>query len=98
MKIYIWQNNNETSWYIHLELDDWIYQLRGKTDDLFKRCILTDNTGKTVTVILNRYCQLELFYQMKIYKFNLQPDNRQGDKKFCVLQGNLLENYETDQT
>ena len=91
MKIYIWQNNDETSWYIHLDLDDWIYQLRGKTDDLFKRCILSDKTGRTATVVMNKHCQLEMVYKMKLYRFDIRPDNRNGDKQWCVLQGQLIE-------
>jgi hypothetical protein len=90
MRIYIWQNDKETIWYIHLELDNWIYQLRGKTDDLFKRSIISDQHGHNASVVLNKLCQLEVFYQMKLYTFNLSRDNRQGDKEMCVLQGTLI--------
>lgn len=87
MKIYIWQNSDLDMWYIHLDIPKHIYQLRGKTCDLFSRTEITDGYGKKATVRLNKFFQIELFYKMRLYKFNIQRDNRKGDKEDCVFQG-----------
>lgn len=88
MKVYIWQNNRGSKWYIHYDYDHPLdKQLRGTTEDLFSRTLLTcESVDKKATFRMNpRTGCGELFTDMSFYQFLLQEDTRQDHKEKCIL-------------